>query len=650
MSKILFFAQGDHIAKHAERLQRDIATPGEMDIVPAHLENIVSLAHKLITPDTEVVLARSTCAKVLRDASLPVSVVEIPISEGELVTAITNARKITPPGAPIGILGFHQIISSLKVFAEVLSADFRLYEMSSIPQALDQLHKALADGVPTMITGIRWVEDIERAGLNAVLLEASADSVERAYRQAKEILYARTLEKKKTRETHTIINSVSEGIVSFDALGKPTTINMRAMAILDQGESGGNADKAPLFSPDEQELVERVIRTGEDVIGHILERNNRKYAMRITPVMVNNSPEGAIASLQEIQALQRMEATVRKGLQKGNVAKYVFDHIKGDSDVIRDAVDTARSFAKLQSNLLLIGETGTGKELFAQSIHNASPRRDQPFVAVNCGAIPSELIVSELFGYEDGAFTGAKRGGRMGLFELAHNGTIFLDEISEMDHPGQVNLLRALQERQIRRVGGDTVVPVDVRVIAASNSNLYRLVKENKFRRDLYHRLSVLVLQVPPLRDRPGDIAILARHFLDHYARQFGKNIAFSPSGLSALETFSWDGNIRQLRNICEQIAAVAETDRIDGDFVARQLRKNMCYEDIAPERPEGRVEQKQPALLDPVGDIVMIKGKPYRRDELFEMLAQYRGKRELLASRLGVCRTTLWKHLRNSG
>lgn len=644
MAKILFFAQGEHIAKHAQRMKHGMEDPGEMEVHLSTIENIGELAKKHIATDTEVVLARSTCAYVLRNANLPVSVVEIPISEEEIIRSFNKARRISPPGAPIGLLGFHKVISSMKVFSEILSIDIRLYEMFSTQQAMEQIEKARRDGVPTLITGIRCLNDIEAAGMNAVLLEASPGSIAKAYRQAREILYARTLEKKKARETHTILNSVSDGIVSFDAAGNPITVNHCAKEMLDNG-----GETTVLFLPAEQALVRRVIATGEEVVGHILERNTRKYAMRVVPIMMNDSPEGAIATLQEIRALQHMEATVRKGLQKGNVANYVFDHIKGGSDAIRETVETARSFAKLQSNVLLIGETGTGKELFAQSIHNASPRRDQPFVAVNCGAIPPELMVSELFGYDEGAFTGARRGGKMGLFELAHNGTIFLDEISEMDQIGQVNLLRALQERQIRRVGGNTVIPVDVRVIAASNTNLYRMVKENKFRRDLYYRLSVLVMKIPPLRERTSDIASLARHFLDQYSRQFGKKMTFSPSGFAALEAFSWDGNIRQLRNICEQIAAVAETPRIDGEYVKSQLRKNLCYEESAPS-PAGLIPEPMAELpILPFADVVMIKGKPYSRAQLHDLLDRFQGRRELLAQKLGVCRTTLWKVLNKS-
>lgn len=185
-------------------------------------------------------------------------------------------------------------------------------------------------------------------------------------------------------------------------------------------------------------------------------------------------------------ALQKMEAVVRKGLyQRGNIAKYVFDDIKGSSSELLEAVEMARRFSQLQSNVLIIGDTGTGKEMFAQSIHNASHRCNKPFVAVNCGAIPANLIESELFGYDEGAFSGARKGGRPGLFELAHGGTIFLDEVSEMDQAGQVSLLRALQEQQIRRVGGHDIIPIDVRVIAACNINLYDVVRDNKFRKDL---------------------------------------------------------------------------------------------------------------------------------------------------------------------
>jgi transcriptional regulator with PAS, ATPase and Fis domain len=250
-----------------------------------------------------------------------------------------------------------------------------------------------------------------------------------------------------------------------------------------------------------------------------------------------------------------------------------------------------------------------------------------------------------LFGHEEGAFTGSRKGGKMGLFEQAHGGTIFLDEILEMDLAGQVNLLRALQERQIRRVGGSGVIPVDVRVIAACNANLNEMVREGRFRRDLYYRLSVLVLKIPPLRQRPTDVAQLASHFIEQYNRRFDRNVGLSAAAVRELESFGWDGNVRQLRNFCERLTAVADEPVINAAFVQKNLADSFWDDDLEPTVAASRVAP--PAGSMEKGDSIMIKGVFYSKPDMMNLLARHRGNREAVARHLGVSRTTLWKYLR---
>ncbi len=228
------------------------------------------------------------------------------------------------------------------------------------------------------------------------------------------------------------------------------------------------------------------MRTGElQQIGSTSIVTNR------VPIVVDGEVMGVVATFQDVEKFQRMEASVRKKLRaKGHVAKFRFEDIIGTSQAIMNAIGTAKLYARVNSTLLLLGESGTGKELFAQSIHNSSERRDNPFVAVNCAALPGSLLESELFGYVEGAFTGARKGGSPGLFEMAHTGTIFLDEISEMQPNLQALLLRVLQEKEVTRIGGDSVIPVDVRIIAATNRDLYAMVEKGLFREDLYYRLA----------------------------------------------------------------------------------------------------------------------------------------------------------------
>jgi transcriptional regulator with PAS, ATPase and Fis domain len=237
-------------------------------------------------------------------------------------------------------------------------------------------------------------------------------------------------------------------------------------------------------------------------------------------------------------------------LNKGHKAKYTFKDIIGESDTIHRAVEIAAKMAKTDSSVLITGESGTGKELFAHAVHNASGRRDYPFIAINCAAMPDDLLESELFGYEDGAFTGAKKGGKLGLFEFAHRGSIFLDEVEGMSPALQVKLLRVIQEREVMRVGGNKVISIDVRIIAATNEYLEELVTTGSFRSDLYYRLNTLPVQLPALREREGDIMLL----FEHFRKELGGSFILDPEVRQTLLNHPWVGNIRELRNYVEYL------------------------------------------------------------------------------------------------
>ena len=254
-----------------------------------------------------------------------------------------------------------------------------------------------------------------------------------------------------------------------------------------------------------------------------------------------------------IKEIQRVLNLVNK--YTGGRARYVFEDIIGESSSIKRVIYNARNIASSPSTILIEGESGTGKEVLAQAIHNASDRRNNSFVAINCGAIPKNLIESELFGYEDGAFTGAKRGGMPGKFELANGGTLFLDEIGEMPLDMQVNLLRVLQEGCVTRIGGNRYIPIDVRIIAATNKELGKEIEKGTFRRDLYYRLSVIPIWLPPLRDRENDMLLLFKHFLNVKAEKLRKSIpSISDEIYSNILTYNWPGNIREIENFVENI------------------------------------------------------------------------------------------------
>jgi two-component system NtrC family response regulator/two-component system response regulator HydG len=276
-----------------------------------------------------------------------------------------------------------------------------------------------------------------------------------------------------------------------------------------------------------------------------------------------------VTNLLTTRELQEEVSTLKERLDK----RFGFESIIGKSEPMERLFERMRQVAPTRSSVLIVGESGTGKELVANALHQASPRRDSRFLAINCGAIPSDILESELFGHEKGAFTGAISR-KIGKFEIAHDGTLFLDEISELYPELQVKLLRVLEERSVMRVGGSELIDVDFRLIAATNRDLEKEVSEGRFREDLYYRLKVVTLTVPPLRDRPGDLTLLAEHFLDRFCREHGR----SPKGLTrdALEvmaSYAWPGNVRELKNALESIVIFHVGDEIRAVDLPAQLR-----------------------------------------------------------------------------
>ena len=292
-----------------------------------------------------------------------------------------------------------------------------------------------------------------------------------------------------------------------------------------------------------------VRETKQEIRSRLVTVNGEYVNLNITPVIKAENYMGAFAVLQRFKEEEQKQHELRRQLlNKGHKAKYTFDDILGESGAIKKIKEIAKKMAKTNSAVLITGESGTGKELFSHAVHNYSDRKDYPFVAVNCAAIPENLLESELFGYEEGAFTGAKKGGKIGLFEFAHMGTLFLDEIEGMSPALQIKLLRVIQEKEIMKIGGGKVINIDVRIIAATNEELRKLVKENKFRKDLYYRINTLPIMIPPLREREDDVYLL----LEKFKTEIGADFKFTPKAKEAFKMYNWEGNIRELKNYVE--------------------------------------------------------------------------------------------------
>lgn len=352
---------------------------------------------------------------------------------------------------------------------------------------------------------------------------------------------------------NTILDSISSGIYVVNKEGILKTINKEACSILGVKEEDVIEKNAEAILPNWSNIFER-LQTGKtyDNIEEIV--NNEvikgRYNVSATPIIINNEVIAIVIMFKEMQNVLKL---VNK--YSGGRAVYNFQDIIGESKQIKKVINYAKTISSSPSTVLIEGESGTGKELLAQSIHNYSGRKNNTFIAVNCGAIPKNLIESELFGYEEGAFTGAKRGGHAGKFELSNGGTLFLDEIGEMPIDMQVKLLRVLQEGYVTRVGGDKIIPVDVRIIAATNKNLKEEVKKGRFREDLYYRLSVNPIKIPPLREREGDLPILIRYLFRMKIKKMNKNLkSINADIYKKMMNYTWPGNIRELENCIENV------------------------------------------------------------------------------------------------
>ncbi|MEG1594059.1 MAG: sigma 54-interacting transcriptional regulator, partial [Oscillibacter sp.] len=346
---------------------------------------------------------------------------------------------------------------------------------------------------------------------------------------------------------HILMEILGDGVIGVNEKGEIFACNRHAEEITRTGASliaGKRGDEVFPYVPFSRCLQERA-----RVPAQIVRLNDVNVSVEVVPVTRQQACIGAFAILQKFNDVEARQSELRNQLfHKGYYAKYGFEDVIGESEAIEQTKTVLKRMAASESPILLIGETGTGKELFAHAIHRASSRRDGPFVAINVAAFPENLLESELFGYDEGAFTGAKKGGRLGLFEFSHKGTLFLDEVEGMSTALQVKLLRVLQEREIMRVGGNRMISIDVRVVAATNEALEQKVEEGKFRRDLYYRLNTLPVVIPPLSQRGDDLFLLMRRFQE----ELGGSFQLTAPVHAFLEQYSWPGNIRELRNVVE--------------------------------------------------------------------------------------------------
>lgn len=382
-----------------------------------------------------------------------------------------------------------------------------------------------------------------------------------------------------------------------------------------------------------------VVKTGTPELEDVQEiMGNKMIATRI-PVFVNGRVVGAVGKvlfrdIDELKLLYKKVSKIERELdiyknefKVSNEAKYDLHHIIGNSKSINELREFTKKAAQSNSNVLILGESGTGKELFAHALHNNSKRASSPFIKVNCGAIPYELLESELFGYEEGSFTGAKKGGKIGKFKAADGGTIFLDEIGDLPMNMQVKILRAIQDKEIEKIGSNNSEEIDVRIIAATNKDLEKMVDDGMFRLDLYYRLNVVNIKIPPLNERIEDIEVLARYLVKKISKREGIKVdGISDEALEYLKRYNWPGNVRELENILER--AINFLDR-----------KTTIQTKHLPYKIIGTVEEKQIKDLKKTLEEV-------EKQAIIDSLIVSKGNKTLAANKLGISRTSLYEKM----
>ncbi len=388
-------------------------------------------------------------------------------------------------------------------------------------------------------------------------------------------------------------------------------------------------------------LFPRAMETGEAEYGYVANLNGQTIIANRVPIKKNGRIVGALGTVvfkkisdlyalsEKIQSLRSQLDFYKDELNRVQRDKFTFDQIIGENQAFVALKETARKVVNSQSTLLIRGESGTGKELFAHAMYTESRRNRGPFIKVNCAAVPESLLESELFGYREGAFTGAKKGGQIGKFELAHRGVIFLDEIGDMSIKMQSKLLRVLQEKEIERLGDTKPRHVDVRIIAATNRNLEEMIANNEFREDLYYRINVVTLNIPPLRKRMDDLELLLQYFIEKYNRQFGCRVeGIDPEVTSILRNYRWPGNIRELENVVERAFNVLDDNKIKKEHLPMYLQNI-----------EKRSRLNQGSLPQLIEEI--------EREAILEALTNSGGNKIQAALSLGISRAGLYKKMK---
>lgn len=608
------------------------------------LDDAVATAKALIQDGYEVILGHGgTGGMIAKSIGQPV--VNIPITMLEIITALLSAQKL---GNKIGVTSFAAEREGFDILREVLRMDLQQIVFNSQIELEAGVQKAIDEGVNVIVGGGVSRKITARHEAHSVIIEPGRQIVQEALSQARALAGARRREMEYHERLQTIFKIMDDGMVCVDALGHLNFCNQTAEAMLGM-DLGPNQDQSFSDLADALGLID-VLASGSKKTDTIIKIRDNELVVNCLPIIIDGRVSGAVSLLKEGRAIHDIDRKLRARIyRKGFVARHAMADITAVSSGMRKLIAKGRRFAQTEAAILIYGETGTGKEFLTHALHNISLRKKAPFVAINCAALPETLLESELFGHEEGAFTGAKKGGKIGLFELANHGTIFLDEIGDISPRLQVRFLRVLENKEVMRVGGDKIVPVDVRVISSTHKDLREEVRAGRFRQDLYYRLAVLRLSIPPLRRRMEDIPALLAPLLESYK----KPLSCLTSGMLArIQSYHWPGNIRELNSLMESYLILLGHRQSDNRLFMELFE---TYED--PEDPADRPPSmgKETALATAGAETdeatrprtLMENLENHKLKIIRQTLHRCGNNKTLAAKKLGISTNTLWRALK---
>lgn len=586
----------------------------------------------------EAVVTGETIAAPLKENTV-LPVITVQASGYEVFAALNRAGTV---GNRVVLAEYDHYVARYELmdFTTVLGMNVRVLPFREKEQLVEMLQGMRTEVDAVVGTAAAAVEGAREAGLPGFLVQCDRRAIRDALESAVQISRIRRRNIKLCRSLQAVLNSAYDGIMAVDERGKLVIFNPVAEKIT--GLQVNRVLGEPVNHLLEMStLCKEIYGDGSPVCGDMLVRGDLSLVINRVPVSLGKNQSGLVITFQTVAKVKQLEHKPRRELHRqGLVARYRFSDIVGRSAMIEETIREARKYTRSDAAILITGESGTGKELFAQSIHNESARRNGPFIAINCAALPESLLESELFGYEEGAFTGARKGGKQGLFALASGGTIFLDEIGDLSPALQARLLRVLQQKEVMPVGGQRVIPVDVRVISATNHNLQEAVERGDFRVDLYYRLNVLHLHIPPLRMRLEDLPLLFRHFFQRLAGpERLKELQITDRVLEGLKNYLWPGNVRELEGFVERYVALGEEDNVNFTTFRSLLQKMRQNHHV-----EASIHDQQ-VLIVKLGNMEEMERQII--EQAIEMVGGGKGE---LARVLGLSRTTLWKKLKKFG